>query len=82
MVWWWIGNAVLALVVIPVVLVVAESVVRPTVEIKRYAADVLENGLRITSNLDPVPALVDTRRMVGDTLAGVARYGTALDELL
>ncbi len=82
MVWWWIGNAVLAFVVIPVVLVVAQSVIRPTVEIERYAADILENGLKITSNLDPVPALVGTRRMVGETLAGIARYGSALDELL
>lgn len=82
MVWWWIGNAVLAFVVIPVVLVVAASVIRPAVEIKRYAEDILANGLKITSNLDPVPALVDTRRMVGETLAGIGRYGAALDDLL
>lgn len=82
MAWWWIGNAALAFVVIPVVLVVAESVIRPAVEIKRYAEDILANGLKITSNLDPVPALADTRRMVGETLAGIGRYGAALDELL
>lgn len=82
MVWWWVGNAVLAFVVIPVVLVVAASVIRPAVEIKRYAEDILANGLKITSNLDPVPALVDTRRMVGETLAGIGRYGAALDDLL
>lgn len=79
---WWIGNAVLLLVVIPLVLAIAEGVIRPTVEIRRYADDILANGLRVAANLDPVPALVDTRRMVGETLAGVARYGAALDEML
>lgn len=82
MVWWWIGNAVLLLVVIPLVVVLAEAVIRPTVEIKRYAEDILDNGVAVTMNLDPVPVLVDTRRMVGETLAGVARYGAALDRLL
>ena len=42
----------------------------------------VDNGVAVTMNLDPVPALVDTRRMVGETLAGVARYGAALDRLL
>ena len=82
MTWWWIGNGVLLVVVIPLVLVIAEGVMRPAREIQKYAADILENGLRVTVNLDPVPALIDTRQMVGETLAGVARYGAALDDIL
>lgn len=82
MVWWWIGNAVLILIVIPVVVLVANRVITPAVEIRKYADDILANGVLVTANLDPVPALVDTREMVGETLAGIARYGAALDEML
>ncbi len=82
MIWWWVGNVILFIVVIPLVVVLANSVVRPAVEIRRYADDILENGVLVTGNLDPIPALVDTRRMIGETLAGVGRYGAALDRLL
>jgi hypothetical protein len=82
MAWWWIGNGILLLLVIPIVLIVAESVIRPAVEIRQYADDILANGLRVAANLDPVPALVDTKRMTAETLSGVARYGAALDRIL
>lgn len=80
--WWWIGNAVLILVVIPLVIVLAQAVIRPAIEIRRYADDILENGIAVTANLDPVPALADTRHLVGETLAGAARYVRALDRIL
>jgi hypothetical protein len=81
-VWWWVGNAVLLLVVIPLVVFLANRVVRPAIEIRRYATDILEHGVLLTGNLDPVPALIDTRRMVGEVKAGVVRYGGALDRIL
>lgn len=79
---WWIGNAVLLVVVIPLVIFLANRVVRPAVEIRRYADDILDFGVQITGNLDPIPALVTTREYIGETLAGVARYGAALDDIL
>lgn len=79
---WWIGNAVLILVVIPVVILIGNRVITPAVEIRKYADDILANGVIVTGNLDPIPALIDTREMVGATLAGVARYGAALDDIL
>ncbi|NND03907.1 MAG: hypothetical protein HKN91_14090 [Acidimicrobiia bacterium] len=82
MVLWWIGNALLLLVVIPLVLHVAGRVIRTANEINQYADDILANGLLVAANLDPVPALIETRNMVSDTLGGVARYGAALDEIL
>ena len=82
MAWWWVGNAVLLLVVIPLVILIANRVVMPAVEIRNYANDILDNGILITGNLDPVPALIDTKRMVRETLEGVQRYGAALDRIL
>lgn len=82
MVWWWIGNAALLFVIVPVVLFIANRAIRPATEIAAYSHDILEYGLRVTANLDPVPALVDTKRLTSDTLSGIARYGAALDRLL
>lgn len=79
---WWIGNGVLLFVVVPLVIYIANRVIKPAIEIQKYAADILDYGLRITANLDRVPALIDTKELTGQTLAGIARYGAALDELL
>ena len=79
---WWLGNVIVLLVVIPLVVLLANRVVRPALEIKNYAEDILEHGVGITGNLDPIPALVETRQYIGSTLAGVARYGAALDRIL
>ena len=43
---WWIGNAVLLVAVVPVVLLLANRVMRPALEIKRYADDILEHCRR------------------------------------
>ena len=42
---WWIANIVLLVVVVPVVLLLANRVIRPAVEIQRYADDILEHGV-------------------------------------
>ncbi|MDP8958870.1 MAG: hypothetical protein M3N51_06645 [Actinomycetota bacterium] len=82
MVWWWIGNLVLLLVVIPLVAVLAQRIVRHGLEIKAYAADILEHGVGLSGNLDPVPDLAETRELVGQARHGVERYGSALTPLL
>ncbi len=79
---WWIGNAILLLLVVPLVVYIANRVIRPANEIDLYAKDILEHGVAITGNLDPVPALGHTKELTATTLAGVARYGAALDEIL
>ncbi|NNF65774.1 MAG: hypothetical protein HKN07_16130 [Acidimicrobiia bacterium] len=82
MVWWWIGNAVLLLVIVPLVVYIANRIVRPAEEIDLYAANILQHGVAITGNLDPVPAIIDTRDMVVVAKHGVVRYGAALDQIL
>lgn len=81
-VWWWIGVLALLLVVIPLVLILVRKVLADIREIDSYAADVLEHGVGITKNLEPVPALADTRELVlhaGEKLAG---YVGTVDRLL
>jgi len=79
---WWIGNAVLGLVVIPVVLLFANRVLRPTLTIKEYADDILVHGVGLTGTLDAVPKLVKTKELTGAALGLVGRYGAALKRLL
>jgi hypothetical protein len=56
----WVGLVVL-LVVALVVVALFNRVVRPALEIKRYADDILEAGVGIATNLDGVDELARTR---------------------
>lgn len=82
MVWWWIGNAALLLLVIPLVVVLANRLVRHALEIDRYAADILEHGVAVTGNLDPIPELARTAELVSAAKQGAARYAGAVGRLL
>jgi hypothetical protein len=81
-VWWWIGILVLLLVVIPIVLLLIQRVLRHISEIRHYADDVLEQGLAIAGNLEPVPTLIETRDLVRRVGAGLGEYVAAVDRLL
>ncbi|MDQ3569931.1 MAG: hypothetical protein M3396_04760 [Actinomycetota bacterium] len=81
MILWWIANAVLLLVVAPVVVWLANKLLRPTFEIRAYADDILEHGVAVTGTLDDVPKLLTTRDLVSEARQGVARYGAALERL-
>ncbi|MEX2291496.1 MAG: hypothetical protein WD794_14385 [Mycobacteriales bacterium] len=82
MVLWWIGNAVLLLVVVPLVVYLAHGLLQATLEIRRYADDVLDNGVTLTGTLDAVPKLVTTAELAGTARGLVGRYGAALRRLL
>lgn len=76
---WWIANVVGFVVVIPLVIVLANRVIRQAREAARYADDILEHGVLLAGNLDAVPALVDTREHVRHVTAGASRYVAALE---
>jgi hypothetical protein len=79
---WWIGNAVLILVVVPVVVYLLSGVLQaarsivPTVD---RLATVAAAGSR---DLDSAGLLLTTREQVTQTVAGVAEYGGSLDVIL
>jgi hypothetical protein len=79
------GSAVLACIGLALGLVVAMLVValftrvmRPLLEVKRYAEDILEAGLGIARNLDGVDELAETRKLA-TAVPGLA--GTYLRKL-
>ena len=53
--------AALGLLVVALVVALFDRIVRPALEIKRYAADILESGVGIARNLDGVDEAVRTR---------------------
>ena len=79
---WWVGNVVGLVVVIPLILLLANRVVRPGLEIQAYSDDILEHGVLLTENLVPVSGLVDTDAHVEEVTGEAVRYLTALRRLV
>jgi hypothetical protein len=79
---WWLALVGFYLVVVPVVVLIANRVVIALREIRNYAADILEHGIGLAGNLDPVPELGTTREVVGRVTEGMGRYAAALDRLI
>ncbi len=82
MVWWYVGEALTVLLVVPVVLILLHNLLKPVLQIKAYADDILEHGVGLTGTMDAVPKLVRTKELTGVALQGVGRYGAALKQLL
>ncbi|MGQ0743040.1 MAG: hypothetical protein ACT4OS_01610 [Acidimicrobiales bacterium] len=79
---WWIGNIVLIAVVAPTCLFFLNRVLRPIYEIKAYADDILDHGVKLTGTLDSVPKLFTTRDLTSTARANATRYGAALGRIL
>jgi len=82
MVLWWIVNGAVLLVVVPLVIFLANGVIRAAQEIDAYADDILEHGVLLTEALVPVPALLTTRDEVQSITGKAVRYVTALRRLV
>ncbi len=82
MVLWWIANIVALGIVVPLVILLANRIIRAGLEINLYADDILVHGVALSGNLDPVPALLDTQELVGTATSNAVRYVTALRPLV
>lgn len=78
----WVADLVLLVVVAPLVLLFAGRVVRRLRAISGLADSTLEHGLALSKNLEPVPTLLESKRLTGAARQLVGRYGTALAALL
>ena len=79
---WWIGDAVLIAVVLPVVVLLLRGVLgeaRAIVPSVRRVGAAAAAGSR---DLDAVPLLLTTQDQVRQTVAGVANYGGSLDVII
>ncbi len=78
----WVMSALGLLVVAPLVVALASYVIRPALECARYADDILTHGVGITAAVEPVPALLSTRELVGEVAANAVAYVGALRRLV
>jgi hypothetical protein len=83
MMWWWIGNAVLLLVVVPVLVALLNRVLAALERIRGAADDILDGGVALTGELDDVPEMLAvTDSTVRDVSTGAVRYAGSVAKLL
>ena len=79
---WWIGNAVLLLVVIPVVLYLLNGVLTAARSIVPSVSKIADVAAAGSKDLDATVLLLTTQDQVRQTVAGVANYGGSLDVII
>jgi hypothetical protein len=79
---WWIGDAVLLLVVLPVVVYLLNGVLAEARSIVPSVGRVATAAAAGSRDLDAVPLLLTTQDQVIRTVEGVADYGGSLDVIL
>ncbi|GAA1277714.1 hypothetical protein GCM10009609_46130 [Pseudonocardia aurantiaca] len=83
MVLWWIGNAVLLFVVLPVVIALLNRVLAAVERIRAAADDILEHGGELAGLVEDVPELLArTDATVEQIAVGATRYAGSVATLL
>ncbi len=78
---WWVANVVLIALVVPVLVVILESVRRPAFRIRRHADGIAEHSRSLPAGAERLQDLRRTRELVNETSVELERYGDALDRL-
>ena len=83
MVLWWIGNAVLLVVVLPVVIALLNRVLAALERIRGATDDILAGGVALIGELNGVPeALATTDKTIKEVAIGAVRYAGSVAKLL
>lgn len=83
MVLWWIGNAILLLVVVPVLVALLNRVLAALERIRAASDNILAGGVALVGELDGVPELLAvTDGTIGDVASGAVRYAGSVAKLL
>ena len=83
MVLWWIGNAVLLIVVLPVVIALLNRVLAACERVRAASDDILAGGVALIGQLNGVPeALATTDKTITAVTVGAVRYAGSVAKLL
>jgi hypothetical protein len=83
MVLWWIGNAVLLVVILPVVIALLNRVLAALERIRGATDEILSGGVALVGELGGVPeALATTDTTVREVAVGAVRYAGSVAKLL
>ena len=82
MILWWVG-AVLLLVVVGVVALVLDNLLRPAIEIQKYATDIAETVVLFPPHINAaVKELAKTQQLAAAARPEIERYGRAVERLV
>jgi hypothetical protein len=80
---WWIGNAVLLIVILPVVIFLLNRVLAAVERIRHATDDILSGGVALVGELTDVPdGLATTDETVRAVSVGAVRYAGSVAKLL
>lgn len=80
---WWIGNAILLFVVLPVVIALLNRVLAAVERIRAACDDILAHGVELLGEVDEVPELLATTdATVAQIAVGATRYAGSVATLL
>jgi hypothetical protein len=78
----WIGDAILLVVIVPVVVMLLNGVLQAARSIVPTVEEIAATAALGSKDLDAAPLLLTTVEQVKQTVAGVAGYGGSLDVIL
>ncbi|HKE66355.1 MAG TPA: hypothetical protein VKB59_17110 [Micromonosporaceae bacterium] len=80
---WWIGNAILLIVVVPVLVALLNRVLAALERIRGASDEILAGGVALTGELDDVPEMLAvTDTTIHDVTVGAVRYAGSVAKLL
>jgi hypothetical protein len=83
MVWWWIGNALLLVAVVPVLVALLNRVLAALERIRKASDEILAGGVQLIGEVDRVPELLaQTDETIEDVSVGAVRYAGSVSKLL
>jgi integral membrane sensor domain MASE1 len=83
MVLWWIGNAILLLVVVPILVALLNRVLAALERIRGASDNILVGGVALIGELNEVPTLLATTdTTIREVSVGAVRYAGSVAKLL
>jgi hypothetical protein len=83
MVLWWIGNAILLVVILPVVIALLSRVLGALERIRAASDAILAGGVALIGELQGVPdGLAQTDKTIEEVKVGAVRYAGSVAKLL
>jgi hypothetical protein len=83
MVLWWIGNAILLIVILPVVIALLNRVLAAVERIRAATDEILTGGVALIGELNEVPDLLATTdKTIKEVSVGAVRYAGSVAKLL
>jgi hypothetical protein len=83
MTWWWVGNVILVLVVVPVLVALLNRVLAACERIRKASDEILGGGVALIGAVDRVPELLETTdQTIEDVSIGAVRYAGSVAKLL